>query len=889
MMLGIVDAIMAGLGVVLEALVRYLVAPVLELALNFIVLPILRLITEIAMNVLGYVFYIIGTFILKLIDFIEILFRALAGLEANSASGMGVELHLDGRSGDILIQLIRHPDIQQAFLSMCIVGIFLLIVTTVFQVIKVEYTTEGAKNSKTPIFQKAFRGLANLMLLPLLVVFGIVFANQLLGLLDKATTVEGENPTISGLIFSTSASEAYHRKGLWAPNITKDSALTDVSNVTNGILSMITDSIGEFLPNLFNDDYWEARNAAKDYELSEAEREAVTDAFISQTEGHKYYVLANVVVYYNISDINYILMIVGGLFALKALFFSCFGMINRLYKCAMLFIISPVIIGMTPINEGGLGKWRGAFIGQVLAGYGTILAINLFFIIVRVLLKIDLDFSSTNVYGWDTTSYFTDSFMTMLFKALLVLAGCTLIEKFAKDIGGYFGADDAISSGKETAGAIGDAAMSGVKTVGMGAMAIKAVGAGVGGLASKIKNGSQYTERGVGNKAYKESMEKTKGAIDEKTGLAYKKEDRIKLANEAREKARSDFRDRGAKSDQYKKTKDNAQKYSHFDSKVKAEQSKQDAIKSKYLEEGMELKDVDITKMSKEDQEAFDASTKAMHAAAEDRDKTGMTADQAEQLEKGRKAYEEVKAESKGARFAQGARSAIFRANNLLTGAGKAGFDGMVGSKRIKELQGYEESGAKVNGGNAEMATNVAKEAREDRDKAVAGFGIGWVEAAQTAAGAALIGKEVGKELDMVGAKMVRDIAKIMENTRNNANQRYEGWEKDDDLAKERNKYLSNQHDKLQEMGLTMNWDGFEDLMNGTQEIKVTTQMVGMDGISGADLEKAIAQAMKNGGTTEAIAEAVKRVFQRVADSGNATLLKQIESIIEKKISEIKK
>ena len=106
---------------------------------------------------------------------------------------------------------------------------------------------------------------------------------------------------------------------------------------------MITEGIGEFLPNMFNDEYWEERAAAKEFELTEDDREAVSDAFISQRVGYRYYNLRDVVVYYNIADINYILMIIGGLFALKALFFSCFGMVNRLYKCAMLFIISPVM------------------------------------------------------------------------------------------------------------------------------------------------------------------------------------------------------------------------------------------------------------------------------------------------------------------------------------------------------------------------------------------------------------------------------------------------------------------------------------------------------------------------------------------------------------------
>ena len=162
LLLGLGDIIADAFGWVIQTLV----SPIIEIAFKFILAPIIKLTIELTMAVVGAYLYMFGCFLLQLIDFVAVTFRALAGMESISASGMSMELSLDGGSGDILIQLIRHPDIQSAFVSMCVVGLFLLVVTTVFQIIKVEYTTEGAKNAKGPIFQKAFKGLANLMLLP---------------------------------------------------------------------------------------------------------------------------------------------------------------------------------------------------------------------------------------------------------------------------------------------------------------------------------------------------------------------------------------------------------------------------------------------------------------------------------------------------------------------------------------------------------------------------------------------------------------------------------------------------------------------------------------------------------------------------------------------------
>ena len=475
LLLGLGDII----GNAFKAVLMAVVKPILELVIKWVVEPILTLLIKVIMYTIGAVLYVIGSFLLQLVDFVEVLFRALAGMESVSASGMSMSLSLDGGSGDILIQLIRHPDIQSAFVSMCVVGLFLLVVTTVFQIIKVEYTTEGAKNAKGPIFQKAFKGFANLMLLPLLVIFGIIFANQLLGLLDTATKGTGDNPTISGLIFVSSAGDAHYLSNEEPMDIEGDSWIgICLDGIGYGIIELLNGLFGGA---------WEEGEAVNT-RLNEGKIDEIENNFISQKAGYRYYNIGEVSQYYNYAYINYLLLLFGAVFALKALFFSCFGMVIRLYKCAVLFIISPAIIGMTPINEGGLGKWRTAFIGQVLSAYGTILSLNLFFIIVRVLLSVEVNFvsSSDNVMG----NMLTGGFMTLLLKAIFVLAGCLLIEKFSKEIGAYFGAEDAMSAGKDMAGQVGDLAMKGVGAAAMVAsggagLAMKA-GKMAGGIAGKI-------------------------------------------------------------------------------------------------------------------------------------------------------------------------------------------------------------------------------------------------------------------------------------------------------------------------------------------------------------------------------------------------------------------
>lgn len=463
------------------SIVQPIMETVIEILTRYVIAPIVTFVVSLVNYVISIFLYDISCFILALIDYVEVMFRLLAGLEVD-----GVQLNLGSSSdkgGDLVMQLIRTPEIRDAFLAMVVVGMFLLIITTIFQMIKVEYTTEGAKNAKGPILNKAFKGMANMIMLPALCIFGVVIGNQILDLLDKATKPDsdkyGQSATISGTLFITAASDAFYREGDWWVNLYS----LDVNQATNqlvlNILPIIIDSFKETWGNTFQTE------ADKDYQLSESERKSYESMIASGTIS--YWNVGAITMIYNYSKINYLLLIFGGCIVIKTLYTTCFGMIVRLYQCGMLFIISPAVIGMTPINEGGLGKWRSSFIGQVLSAYGVVLALNIFFIIVRVLLSIEFNFTS-----WDSY-YFGASMMEGLLKAIIVMGGAISIEKFAKEIGGYFGAADALGQGKEMQKGISDTAKKAVSTAVTVAMAATgAGGAAVGaakGLGAAMKKG----------------------------------------------------------------------------------------------------------------------------------------------------------------------------------------------------------------------------------------------------------------------------------------------------------------------------------------------------------------------------------------------------------------
>ncbi len=468
---GIIQSILAGITGVIMAIVT----PILDLILDFVNRFIIGPLIQLAFNLLSYsislLFYDIACFILALIDYVEMMFRLLAGLEVD-----GVTLNLSNspdKGSDLVVQLIRTPEVRDIFLAMVVVGMFLLIITTIFQMIKVEYTTEGAKNAKGPILNKAFKGLANMILLPALCIFGVVLGNQVLDLLDKATKPDsdifGQSATISGTLFVAAAAEAHYQKGDFRVVFISPTPSLALMELPINIVPILINSIFEAWGDAFNAD------DQKNYLFPDAVRKESESLVASGTIS--YWNIAAISQIYDYSKINYLLLIFGGCIVIKTLYYTCFGMIVRLYQCGMLFIISPAVIGMSPVNESGLGKWRSEFIGQAISAYGVVLALNIFFVLVRVLLSIDFSFEGVTGY------FFGAGLMEGLLKAIIVMGGTLTIEKFSKEIGGYFGAKDALSQGKEMEKAVGDVAKKAISTaISVAMMATGVGGAAVGGL-----------------------------------------------------------------------------------------------------------------------------------------------------------------------------------------------------------------------------------------------------------------------------------------------------------------------------------------------------------------------------------------------------------------------
>ncbi|MGN0798107.1 MAG: hypothetical protein ACI4L7_00830, partial [Christensenellales bacterium] len=162
-----------------------------------------------ALNLIGYLFYAVFTGVGMLIDFVMSLFRKLAGIESMTLQAGGKQITVGGEGNwtDITYAFITSEAVQTAFWTILAMCIALLVVFTIFAIVKSEFATDAKGAAKGPIIQRAVKSVLNFFLIPVISFVSIYGANMLTKAV-AATFKAGSNYNITNLVFNAGALNA---------------------------------------------------------------------------------------------------------------------------------------------------------------------------------------------------------------------------------------------------------------------------------------------------------------------------------------------------------------------------------------------------------------------------------------------------------------------------------------------------------------------------------------------------------------------------------------------------------------------------------------------------------------------------------------------------------
>lgn len=461
--------------------------------------------------------YFLYASVASILDMFQYIFRKIAGLDVYYVNGVE-------KSGDLVVELIEgllginteYSALSTVFWSMIIFGVIVLILMTIFTIIKAHYNYDQKKASPSYILKSTFKSIATMAIIPVCTLFGLYLGSAIFKTLDtitmagsaqsiasiydaeaqqnfayattsqNSTTGESEgtrryasydffgakewssSQTFSGIMFEACANGANRvRNGSYQANGTEwDNAGVFYTSSTADVEETVAYQIDyAFSNNLtlasshtVQIDGMSEASAAIASSLTYGPSAGFAAGLINVSHFSKYNV-GLVWYYYNLWSFNFILAFVGIFICLTLFSNVLFGMLMRIIMAAVLFIVYPPIVGLTPFDEGSATKsWRKEFIAYMISAYSAVIAMNILFLLLPV---------------FNSIKFFNMSLLDGIVKMLLLIAGLSMVRKFIALISSFVGAKNIDDMGqglkKESASPI----KRGVNaTVGMGVAAV---------------------------------------------------------------------------------------------------------------------------------------------------------------------------------------------------------------------------------------------------------------------------------------------------------------------------------------------------------------------------------------------------------------------------------
>lgn len=156
-------------------------------------------------NLIPKLMYLMNTSLLSLVDFLQLLFRKLAGLDIYYVDGekvngdlltnfIGGILGIDINGLGETAQKTDYSILSTVFWSFVIFGLIILFISTIVAIIKSHYSyNEKSAKGPLPIVATAGKAVINMVAVPIIVILGLYLSQAILNALDQITSVGSDD------------------------------------------------------------------------------------------------------------------------------------------------------------------------------------------------------------------------------------------------------------------------------------------------------------------------------------------------------------------------------------------------------------------------------------------------------------------------------------------------------------------------------------------------------------------------------------------------------------------------------------------------------------------------------------------------------------------------
>ncbi len=285
------------------------------------------------------------------------IFRIIDGLMECANKLCGIEaITVNGEETDFLTYLLRSQKVTGAFAVSAVVGLIVLVFFTILSILRL-IVKEKPDMTPAQVCGKASKSVLTFLFIPAIMIVGIWVSNIFMQALYRAT--------LSG-----------------------------------------SDSIGSFLFTTFADEAWNPKDKAAEYAAQ------FLDGTLSYTNTE------TVSAYIALDNYDFFASWVAGAVILWNLAWALLVFVDRAISIVILYIVSPFSVASSVLDDGSHFKlWREQMLTKFFVGFGTILAINIYCLIVLLVTDSSMSFFPSN----DT--------LNNLCKILFIIGGSLTMKK----------------------------------------------------------------------------------------------------------------------------------------------------------------------------------------------------------------------------------------------------------------------------------------------------------------------------------------------------------------------------------------------------------------------------------------------------------------------------
>lgn len=244
---------------------------------------------------------------------------------------------------------------------------------------------------------------------------------------------------------------------------------------------------------------WQGMGSIRDMDAARyfATFDVVMPIFIGMNSFSKFHV-GLVWEFYDLWQYNFIVAFAGGTTMVGIMLSVIIGLMSRLLKSAILFLIYPSLLGIAPLdNFKAFKNWTTQFIQQVMMAFGAIIGMNLTLLILPY----------ANYF-----KFFNIGLIDALVNCIIVITGLMMMKDIIAMISNFAGGADANAAGSALKGEVGKAFAGGAKTTAK--LGLKATKFAVQRGTNMVRKVGKATGDTIGRGARAQRIKNTQKEID---------------------------------------------------------------------------------------------------------------------------------------------------------------------------------------------------------------------------------------------------------------------------------------------------------------------------------------------------------------------------------------